>query len=204
MTKKQIRAAGYNFIVKENKSHQETFDELSITNGIEKKMLADELSKIPSNGKQNSTSALRYIFIISLVLLAGLRIFGIIVLGMSTSMNASVIGLLVFFGVIVPGIGIYGAIYAKVELYMTTGIFLTISLFRSITRGELNAEPETLLVMIPFFVAVALAFFIPTRLKTSYQRTVKEHFIDGKSQKKIAYEFEDTRASDSGLLDSNF
>ncbi len=203
MTKKQIRSAGYKAIVKENKSHQEAFDDISSIQGVDQKLLADELSKIPSNGKQKSTSTLRYIFIAALILLAGMRILAIVLLGIDGNIGGSIIMLLVLFGVVVPGIGIYAALVSKVELYMTTGIFLSISLFRSLTKGEITTDPETLIGLIPFAVAVALAFFIPTKLKTPYKRTVVEHFIDGKTNKKIEYIFEDTRLNQEDILDGN-
>lgn len=203
MHKKQIRKIAYSSIVKENKSHQEAFDDISSTEGVDQKMLADELSKTPSNGKQKSTLTLRYIFIGALTILAALRIMAIVLLGMEGNINGSLIGIMVLFGVFVPGLGIYAALFSKVEFYMSTGIFLTISLFRSITRGEMNAEPETLIGLVPFAIAVALAFYIPTRLKTVYKREVTERSVDGKLNKEIVYIFEDTRLNQSDLLDGN-
>lgn len=204
MIKKQMRILGHKAIVKNNKSHQEAFDELSQTEGVDRQLLADELSKIPSNGKQKSTTSLRYIFIAALGLLAALRILGIIVIGMEGSINMGLIALMVLFGVFVPVMGIYAALYAKVELYMTTGILLGISLFRSISRGELNTEPETLVSLIPFAVAMGLAFYIPLKLKTKNTRIITERFVDGKTVKKVDYEFEDTRMNESDILDSTF
>lgn len=204
MLKKQIRTLGHQAIVKEQRSHQETFDELSQTAGVDRQLLADELSKIPSNGKQGNTASLRYIFIAALALLGILRILSIILIGIEGSLNMGLISLLVAFGVIVPGIGIYAALFGKSELYTTTGILLAISLFRSITRGELSAEPETWIALIPFAVAVGLAFYIPFKLKTPHKKVVSESYVDGKLVKKINYEFEDTRVSDSNILDSTF
>lgn len=203
MTKKQIRLAGYDAIVKENKSHQEAFDDITSTQGIDRKLVAQELSKIPSSGKQKSTSTLRYIFIAALALLAAMRILTIVLLGIEGNINGSIIGLLVLFGVVIPGVGIYAALFSKVELYMGTGIFLSVSLFRALMKGEMTADPETLIGLIPFAVAVALAFFIPTKLKTPYKRNVVEHYIDGKLNKKVEYVFEDTRLNQADILDGN-
>lgn len=204
MLKKQIRTLGHKAIVKNNKSHQEAFDELSQNENIDKQLLANELSKIPSNGKQKSTASLRYIFIAALVLLAAIRIIGIIMIGMESSVNMGLVYMLVTFGVLIPGLGVYAALFSKSELYMTTGILLGISLFRSVSRGELNVEPETLVALIPFAVAIGLSFFIPFKLKTPHKRVVTESYVDGKLVKKVDYEFEDTRLNESDILDSTF
>jgi hypothetical protein len=204
MLKKQIRTLGHKAIVKNNKSHQEAFDELSQNENIDKQLLANELSKIPSNGKQKSTASLRYIFIAALVLLAAIRIIGIIMIGMESSVNMGLVYMLVAFGVLIPGLGVYAALFGKSELYMTTGILLGISLFRSVSRGELNVEPETLVALIPFAVAIGLAFFIPFKLKTPHKRVITESYVDGKLVKKVDYEFEDTRLNESDILDSTF
>ena len=197
-----MRTLGHKAIVKNNKSHQEAFDELSQKQGVNKQVLASELSKIPSNGKQKSTTALRYVFIATLVLLAAIRIVGIVLIGMESSVNMGLMYMLIAFGVFIPGLGVYAALVGKSELYVTTGILLGVSLFRSVSGGELNLEPETLVALVPFAIAIGLAFFIPFKLKTPHRRVITESHVDGKLVRKVDYEFEDTRLNESDILDS--
>ena len=204
MTKKQLRSAGYKAIVKNHKSHQEAFDEINETPGIDQHLLAEELTKIPSSGKQQATTSLRYIFIVSLILIIAMRIYAIVVLGIEGGMNPSLIGVLLLFGILIPGYGIYAALFSKSELYSMVGFLLILGIFRFVTRESFSADPITYIAYIPFAIAIGLAFFIPFKLKTPFKKTVSEHFIDGKMQHKTRYEFEDTRANQSDLLDSKF
>lgn len=204
MTKKQLRSAGYKAIVKNHKSHQEAFDEISETPGIDRQLLADELTRIPSSGKQQSTTLLRYIFILALALIIAMRIYTIVIMGFGGGMTQSIIGVLILFGILLPGYGIYAALFSKSDLYSMVGILLLLGIVRFVTRELFTADPITYIAFIPFAVAIALAFYIPFKLKTPYKKTVSERFIDGKMQQKTHYEFEDTRANQSDLLDSKF
>lgn len=204
MLKVQIRSHGHKAIVKNNKSHQEVFDELSQTEGVNLQLLADELSKIPSNGKQKSTGSLRYIFVAALVILAIMRILALVLIGMEGTLDLGFLLFMLIIILIAPGIGIFAAFSGRAHSYMSCGILLLITLFQSIRRGELQMEPQALIVLIPFFLAIVLAFYIPTKLKTPYKRIETESYVDGKLVKKIDYAFEDTRVNESDILDSKF
>lgn len=204
MIRSQIRNLGGKAIVKNNKSHQETFDELSQTPGVDRQYLAQELSKIPSNGKQKSTASLRYTFIACLIFLAALRVLAIVMLQAEVAFSLRFLGFIIIVALVVPVVGIYAALFHKIQYYQATGILLAFSLFQSIRRGELVMEVESLLVLVPFAGAVFLVFFIPSKMKTPFKKTVSEKYEDGKLVKKIDYVFEDTRVNESGLLDSKF
>jgi len=202
MTAKEIRKLGHEAIIKENRSHQEVFDELSQKEGIDRELLAFELSKIPSNGKQKSSAVLRYFLIAFLLFIALLRIASIILIRMEGRVDLLFLIFLLLIILIVPALGIYATLFHKVELYKTTGFLLILSLFQSIRRGELVIEQKSLIVIIPFIVGAFLAFYIPSRLKTPYKTTTTEKFVDGQLVKTTKYVFENTRIDESGLLDA--
>ena len=203
ITKGHIRKAGYKAIVKENKSHQEAFDELSTSSSVDKKMLADELSKIPSSGRQNATSNLRSIFIGALVILIGLRLWGIVTVSLSGFLDAGIILIMVLFSVFVPALGIYGALASKAQVYRTTGFLLGINIIRAISSGGIYGEPKALITFGFIAIAIGLAFYIPSQLKTGYKKVMTEHYKDGQLMKQVKYSFEDTRARQSDILDGN-
>lgn len=204
MIKKQIRTLGYKSIVKENKSHQEAFDEISQSPGVDLKLLADELSKIPSSGKQKATASLRYTFIGALVVLGGYRVLGTLLLLTDGVPDIGFMVFIILLSIFVPVIGIYTAISGRVEHYTTTGILLGMAVFRSVSKGEIHIDVNSLFFLLPVLIAFVLAFYIPTKLKTPYKRTVSNHFSDGQTQEKVNYHFEDTRFNAMDVLDRQF
>lgn len=203
MIKKQLRTLGHKAIVKEHKSHQEAFDEISEHPGVDRKLLADELSKIPSSGKLKATTSLRYTFIAALAILGGVRLLALVLLMIEGGMpNLGFLAILIALSVAVPVLGIYTALAGRVEHYTTTGVLLAISVFRAVSRGEIHIDWESLIFLLPLVIAFGLAFYIPTKLKTPYKRTVTNHFSDGKSQEKEHYYFEDTRYNETTILDN--
>jgi hypothetical protein len=204
MIKSQIRNLGGKAIVKEKKSHQETFDELSQTPGVDQQFLAEELSKIPSSGKVKSTASLRYTFIACLAFLGVLRMVGIVMAQIEIRFDLRFVLFVVILSLIAPAAGIYAALFHKIHFYRTAGILLIFGLYQSIKRGQLALEAESLLVLIPFAAAVFLAFYIPSKLKTPYKKSITENFKDGKLTKEADYVFEDTRMTESDILDATF
>lgn len=204
MLKKQIRTLGHKAIVKENKSHQEAFDEISQTPGVDLKLLADELSKIPSSGKQKATAGLRYTFMGALLVLGGYRVLGIVLLMTDGLPNIGFIAFIILLSIFVPVVGIYASLTRRVEHYTTTGILLGIAVFRSVSKGEIHVDINSLFYLLPVVIAFGLAFYIPTKLKTPYKRMVTNHFSDGKTQEKVSYYFEDTRFDGMDVLDRQF
>ncbi|MFK7787299.1 MAG: hypothetical protein AB8B56_19405 [Crocinitomicaceae bacterium] len=204
MTASQIRNKGYAAIVKNNQSHQEVFDELTQTKGVDRDLLAEELSKIPSSGKQKSTASLRYIFVTCLAFIALLRLLAIVMVQIEGRVDLLFLVFLSTIIIIVPVLGTYAALFHKNHLYTGTGLLLIVSLLRTIQHGELPMKLESLIVIIPFATSIFLAFHIQSKLKTAYKKTMTESYTDGKLVKKIDYVFEDTRVNESNLLDSEF
>lgn len=203
MTKKEIRKSGYSGIFKEGKSHQECFDELKDKNKNNLEELANELSKIPSNGKTKDTIILRNSFIVALLILILLRVVGIVIIGIEGNINTPILVSIVLLGIALPIYGIYGAIYGKTEAYYTTGIFLAISLLRGFGKGEINLEIESLVAIAPILYAIVMAYLIPYKYKTPYKKVLQKTETDGKGKSIIDYQFEDTRTSNEDILDMN-
>jgi hypothetical protein len=203
MTKREIRKAGHLAIVKDGNSHQDAFDAIQAKGKVERNLLAEELSKIPSTGKLKSTLILRGIFIGALSLIIVARVISLVTIGLEGQFNMGLLIGLVALGILVPVIGIYGALFAQPHLYYSTGMLVGLSIFRSLTNGEMVVSSEMIVILIPFFVAVVLAFFIPSKLKTPYKKSTSEHIIDGKSVKRMEYVFEDTRLNPTDLLDNH-
>jgi hypothetical protein len=204
MNKRKIKKAAYKAIVKDNKTHQETFDELRKTSSIDTETLADEVAKIPNSSKHNRLQTLRFIFIGTLGVIMFLRVLGVFSIISLKVMNPSILLVAVGLGLIVPVIGVYGALTARVELYRTTGILLVLSVVRSFTNGQVSADPINYLVLIPFAIAISLAFYIPTKLKTDYSKKVVKHEVDGKTKTSYQFIFDSNDLeADNELLDVN-
>lgn len=203
MTKREIKKAAYQAIVKENKTHQEVFDELRTKGSIELDTLAEEIAKIPSPAKHNSQQTLRYIFVGVLSVVIILRILSVISLA-SMNINPNILILAVVLGLVVPALGIYGALASKVEFYRTTGILLVLSVFRSFTNGQVSADPIDYIVLVPFVAAIALAFYIPTKLKTSYSKKVSKQEVNGKMKPRLDFVFDSSTVDNQNeLLDAD-
>lgn len=204
MTKRQIRKAAYHAIVKENKSHQEAFDELRKTRSIELDTLADEVSKIPSPTKQKNQQTLRYIFIGLLSLVIILRILAVLVITSMENVNINLLLVAIVLGLVIPAVGIFGALTSRVELYQTTGILLILSVIRSFTSGPISTDPIDFIVLIPFLGAAVLAFYIPTRLKTNYSKKVLKQEVAGEVKTSLQFTFDSPKYStDNELIDTD-
>lgn len=204
MSKRQAKKAAYKAIVKEGKSHQECYDSLRKEIKINAKDLAEEISKIPSTGKTNETATLRTFYLIILGIIIVLRALGAISLT-EGNFELPMILLFVAVGVVFPAYGIYGSVTRRIESYRSIAIILGLGIMRSFTRdaGE-HIGPETLYVLIPFVAAIALALYIPTKLKTPYTTTMSQVKMEnGKTRNVVNYTFEDTRAVNDDILDSS-
>ena len=197
MTKREIKKAAYQAIVKENKSHQETFDELRKTSSIELETLADEVAKIPNSSKHNSQQTLRFIFIGALAVVILLRVLGVISLASMENINPSILLIAMGLGLVIPALGIYGALTSRVDLYKTTGILLILNVVRSFTNGQISADLIDYIVLIPYIIAASLAFYVPSRLKTNYSKKVVKQEVNGEMKPSLQFNF------DSSNLDMN-
>ncbi|MNJ84058.1 hypothetical protein D3C87_14980 [compost metagenome] len=199
LTKRELRKAAYQMIFKEGKSHQETFDKLRETKSMASDDLAELIAKIPSRQKLKEQNVLNYAFIgllSAIIILRGLSLAG---LG-STDMGILSIALLIAF--IVPGIGIYGALAGKTELYFSTGALLLITIIRTITNQNFSNDPLNYVFTIPIVLASVLAFYLPSKLKTSYRKTIERKEVDGVVKPVAIYQSEENRFFREDLLDS--
>lgn len=204
MTRRQLKKAAYEMIVKENHSHQETFDSLckDAENGPEE--FADDISAIPSLEKQKQNQVLIYIYVALLGLIIIFRALSLFLLLGFQELNPGFIFLIIALGLIVPGVGIYGALSRRTELYRTTGILLVISIIRSFSKGQIDLDPLTIAFLTPGLATIVLAFYIPTRLKTRFTKKVIQQETDGKTRKTIQITFENLdKAFAPDVLDAN-
>lgn len=204
MTKRQLRKATYKAIVKENKSHQEAFDELSQDSSVDLDKLADELSQVPSPAKNSKLQTLRYLFIGILVLIILLRIVGMISLNELMQLDPKFLLLAVILGLFVPIYGIVGALTSRAEYYRTTAMLIALNLFRTLISGKMSTELFDLLFIIPSIIAVILGVYLPLKLRTKYVRNRISEDIDGIKQSKYEYTFENSKLPENNeLIDSD-
>lgn len=201
MTKRQLKKAAYTAIVKEGRSHQVTFNSLRTQSDLELETLANEVAAIPSKDKSEKYKTLRYLFVGILVLLLIIRGLGIAAFGMIQEINPPLLLVLILLGIVVPALGIYGVFTSKVDLYKTTGILLILGVVRSFSNGQFSTEIIDLLFLIPVGLAIGLAFFIPTKLKTPFTKKVVIKEVNGVNKKALDFVFDETKLVDEELLD---
>lgn len=198
LTKRELKKAAYQMIFKEGKSHQEAFDNLRKTKSIASDDLAEMIAKIASRQKLKEQYVLNYIFIGLLAVIIILRGLSIVGLG-STDMGILSIAFLIAF--IVPGLGIYGALAGKTEFYFSTGALLLITMIRTITNQNFSNDPLNFVFAIPIVLASVLAFYLPSKLKTPYKKTIEQKEVDGVVKPRAIYQFEENRFFREDLLD---
>lgn len=204
MTKRQLRKAAYKAIVKENKSHQEAFDELSQDSSVDLDKLADELSLVPSPAKNSKLQTLRYLFIGILVLIVLLRIVGMISLNELMQLDPKFLILAVILGLFVPIYGIVGALTSRAEFYRTTSMLIALNLFRTLISGKMSTELFDLLFLIPSIIAVILGVYLPLKLRTMYVKNRIREEIDGVTKSRYEYVFENNKLpGNSELIDAD-
>lgn len=203
LSKRELKKVAYQMILKEGKSHQEAFDNLRQTRSIPSDNLAELIAKIPSRQKLDERKVLNYIFIgllISVIILRGLSLLG---LGTMMGMDMRFLLIALFAALVVPGIGIYGALTGRTEIYFSTGILLLLTVLRTIGNKNFTNEPLDYVFFIPVVLAAGLAFYLPGKLKTNYKKTVGKKETDGEMKAVAVYKFEESSSfAREDLLDS--
>lgn len=174
MNKFKTRKAIYNSIVRENRSHQETFDDLSQKTSCELKWLADEIAKYPSKSRNEQHKVLRYIYIGLLSLAIILRVVWTLSIVQFNIINNSAIVLLIALGVLIPLMGIIGSFKRNIQSYTSMAIISFINIFKSISYFENSDNPLLLIGLFPYVGIIILALYIPSQLKTPYKIEVME------------------------------
>jgi len=203
MKKRQLKKEAYKLIVKEGRSHQETFEALRPQSSIGPEDLANEISKVPSKQKNNEFKTLRYILIGALGAVIILRIISIYALTLEMNLNTPLLLLGIILGIFVPVLGIIGILISKPETYSVVALLLILGIFRSLRQENVDLnDPITWAVLAPFILAIGLSFFLMFKLKTPFTKKVnKETSESGEIITKVQYTFEEQKLSNSELLD---
>ncbi len=204
MTKRETRKEAYRQIVKQNRSHQEVFDELRGSSSLDVAALATLVGAIPSAEKRQQNKTLAIVFIVVCAIVILLRVLGVASLPLISNMNLPLLILALALGLVVPVVAIIGMITWRVEMLTATAGLLLLSLIRTFTNDKqfLN-DSISLVFLIPHVTAIILAFFMPYRLKTGYRETVIKEEKDGSqvSRKTVIFEKQE-KVQSLDLLDS--
>lgn len=202
MTKRQTKKAIYQAIVKEGKSHQQTFDELRTSSELDLESLANEIAKAPSASKNTQFKNLIYTYVALLAVVIVLRSLGVFVMLYDKNINMNFILLLVAIGIVFPVLGIIGALTSRVDSYRSIAIIMILGVVRSFNKQVIDTmDIYTVLTLLPYLAVVILAFIIPTKLQTSFSKKVDKVEIDGKIKSSISYVFEEKVFQRADLLD---
>ena len=204
MTRRQTQKAIYASVVKDGKSHQETFDALKEENYSDLDALANEIVKVPTSGKiaENKSLIYTYIGLMGFILL--LKALGVYILLEAVTANPAILIGAVALGILVPALAIYGAITNRHQFYFVTSMLLILGLIRGVTSGGFNNDMETLIILAITIIAITLGFVIPYKLKSKYEKTTKKETTEEKTRTIFVYTFEDTRVGNRDVLDRNF
>lgn len=201
MTKREIRKKGQASILKEGKTHQETYDALRNEKGIEADVLAEELAKIPSPSRMAATANLRYSLIVLLSLLIILRAITIAIYGAAFDFHPAIILPIVLLGILVPGIGIWAAFKGTYHQLFAIGLLIILSVVRGLKDTDFT-DTITLVILAFVMATVGICFFVAYNLKSTYRKTTRETSLNGQLRTQVYHEFESPSFDSDELLDS--
>ena len=202
MNRNKVRKAAYKGIAKEKKSHQDFFDEFRKANRVNSELLAQETSKIPSISKMKETTALRYTYVVPLVVILALRIIGVTELTQAMRMSGGLIALALILSLGVPVLGIVAGLTQRANLYNPVGLLMALAIFRSFTNKSIEMDETVFIVLIPIVIVIILSYYIPTKLKTGYEKTVKKEMTGDKELTRVKYIFETSSVDSDEILDA--
>lgn len=191
---------GLNEIGQQKKAHQDVYDDIKNEGAQDLELVAETLARVPSSGQMEKTKVLRMVFLVSVIILGILRIASILFIGSSGSLPPAALLIAGVIALLVPGIGIYASIKGNPDSFRTVGFLLILSIVRSVRAIEL--DPTALLSFGLMGIVIFLAFFIPYKMKTPFQKVVRTKTVDGKDQNYYDFVFEDTRLKSDDILDS--
>lgn len=201
MTKRQIRREGYDLIVNLGMSHQEAFDILRERTKIGLNSLARQLSQIPSRKKMDRTRVLRFVLIFLLLFVITVWSLDLVHSLISVPFKFTSVYIRIFLGIVIPGTGIYAALYGRLEFYNVVGFFLLISLFKLIRIHGIELDLETTSVYGAFTLAAFLSFYLYFAQKTTFRKWTSFKIADGVQKEITQYQFENTRMKREDVLD---
>ncbi|MFT5621077.1 MAG: hypothetical protein ACI9QR_001410 [Flavobacteriaceae bacterium] len=192
-------------IVKERKSHQFAFNEMITGVDTDNKFIADTIAKTTSHKTEKRLKPLIWVFIISLSLVALLRMLGVIELLTVANVNIAIIIPVVLFSVVIPVIGIVASLTNKLDRLAFVGVMLLIGILRGFTSKEAQVEMDLIffIVMIPVLSAIILSFYLPFAAKIKYSKVgTRQLNKNGKEAVVQTYTFEKETNDNSDILDS--
>ncbi len=134
-----------------------------------------------------------------MALFALIRLLGISALTYG-QVNPILLAVFLLLSLVLPGFGIYGAQTLKLNLLKSTSFILIIFTIRGLTQTGIIIEDLTWLIPLAF--VVALGFYLPSKMKTSYTATLVKDKESGKSQYNIIFK-DDLSIDNDELLDNN-
>jgi hypothetical protein len=203
--KKEISKKTRQLIVKQRKSHQATFEELRNEANGDIAFIAETVAKTTSHKTEERLKPLIWIFIISLSLVALLRMLGVIELLTVANVNIAIIIPVVLFSVVIPVIGIVASLTNKLDRLAFVGVMLLIGTLRGFTSKEAQVEMDLIffIVMIPVLSAIILSFYLPYAAKIKYAKVgTRQLNKNGKEVVVQTYTFEEETNDNSDILDS--
>jgi len=202
MNKNKLRKAAYKGIAKEGKGHQEFFDSFVSNNKVKGEILAEETAKIPTLGKMKETTSLRYIYIAVLAIILVLRMVGVTEHTQSMGMGTGFIVFALILALGVPVIGIVAALTQRVNLYHPVGLLMGLAILRTFTNKNIEIDESVFIVLAPMAVAIILSYYIPSKLKTGYERKVRKEMKGEKEVTSVYYIFEESKLDSDEILDA--
>lgn len=191
MEKKEIRSISYKKLLEEDKTHQQTYDEIISSFGY--KVTPSQVAKIvantPSLISMNKTLALRYVLISLLGLILLSRVVLTILILNATGGPAIILAVVSPFILISPVLGIFGSVKGRADLMRMSAGLLIIGLVRSFTNGLIGTDVYSIISLVVYIGTILLLLYIPTLFKVNYQKVTKTIEVDEKQKSVESYEF---------------
>ncbi len=148
------------------------------------------------------TTALRYTYVVLLVVILALRIIGVTELTQAMGMSGGLIALALILSLGVPVLGIVAGLTQRANLYNPVGIFMALAIIRSFTNKSIEMDETVFIVLIPIVIVIILSYYIPTKLKTGYEKTVKKEMNGDKEVTRVKFIFDTSSIDSDEILDA--
>lgn len=191
LNKRQLKNKAYRLIRKENVDHQSAYEQLKkLKSNVSKEDLAIVLSKIPSDERNKKTLALRIAFISCLGFVFLIRLLDIAVAWWYA--GGYEIFIFVFHGLMLPFLGIFGALTSRIGYYKVVSVFMLLSSIGTVITAFSYALPIVGFFGIPFIAAGVLGFIISNKIKVPYKKKMVPREIKGRKVNVYEYFFNDS------------
>lgn len=189
--KKDIRKKAHQLIRKEKSDHQSAYDQLKrMKSFCPKEEVAKIVSRIPTDAKNQKTLGLRIIFVITLIFIFVIRLTDFLVILPEPGIFSTLIFL--FHGLVLPTLGIYGALTSRTRYYKLVAIFMFLSTLGTLLTLFVVFHPSILLIALPFALVGVLGFVIPHKLKVTYKKKMVQREFKGRNVNVYEYFFDES------------